>query len=378
MPTDEAVSSCKRKISFASSDCKPAARESTAAVNLSSDFSDSKRLAIYANKTYILYFDGGSRGNPGVAGAGMVIYDGKEEVWSGHQYLGDSKTNNEAEYAGLVTGLDCALRLGIHRIHINGDSKLIIKQVMGEWQCNKPHLREQLQKVVESRGQFKAFSMAHVYRKDNKRADELANRAMDEKGTDLGGLPVLVTPPLSQTSHEDDAMNAMECQVEESEHAEEAQNDPIDQLCSLTFSQSLTDADLLAVDDGEWTAKLPFLVQFELERLGLRKGLSSSDFGSRLKGVFDEHRGKPSLRQALVSLIHQEDTPQTALAAYMDLLELSSEKGFAVDESNSCLMLFQAKLYEDGLELLRPQGRDGGDEADPQKIRVSPVFGSVL
>ncbi|KAL9182381.1 hypothetical protein ACHAXT_013033 [Thalassiosira profunda] len=349
---DDAVSSCKRKISFASSDCKPAAGASTAAVNLGSDFSDSKRPAIDVDRTYILYFDGGSRGNPGVAGAGMVIYDGEKEIWSGHQYLGDHKTNNEAEYTGLVTGLDCAVRLGIHRIHVNGDSKLIIKQTMGEWQCNKPHLRGLLQKVVESRGQFKAFSMAHVYRKDNKRADELANRAMDEKSTDLGGLPVLVTPPLSQASREDDAMNSMEFRVEESE----AQNDPIDQLCSLTFSQSITDADLLAVDDGDWAAKLPFLVQFELERLGLRKDLRSSDFGSRLKGAFDEHRGKSSLRQELVALIHEEDTAQTVPATYMDLLELSSEKGVAVDKSNSCLMLFQAKkLCEGGLELLRPQ-----------------------
>jgi hypothetical protein len=65
------------------------------------------------HKTYTLYFDGGSRGNPGIAGAGIVLYDGTEEIWHGKTYLGDDATNNEAEYLALAAGLDCVRRLGV-------------------------------------------------------------------------------------------------------------------------------------------------------------------------------------------------------------------------------------------------------------------------
>ena len=80
-----------------------------------------------------LYFDGGSRGNPGIAGCGALLCKesgGVENcIWSGGNYLGQ-QTNNVAEYNGLILGLVAAADLGLSAIEIKGDSKLVINQVM--------------------------------------------------------------------------------------------------------------------------------------------------------------------------------------------------------------------------------------------------------
>ena len=66
---------------------------------------------------FYLRFDGGSRGNPGIAGSGAVIYDhtGKE-VWHGYNYVGGTNTNNQAEYDGLIVGLEQARRMNIGKV----------------------------------------------------------------------------------------------------------------------------------------------------------------------------------------------------------------------------------------------------------------------
>ena len=156
------------------------------------------------SKMYTLYFDGGSRGNPGIAGAGMVIYDDRSiEIWSGKHYIGEKETNNVAEYRAFITGMECAARLGIERIQARGDSLLVVKQMKGEWDCKKPHLRLLLQEALQARSKFTELNIAHVKRDENRRADELANAAMDERVTDLGvATSSLKTPELSQESSE--------------------------------------------------------------------------------------------------------------------------------------------------------------------------------
>ena len=138
---------------------------------------------ISAEKTYILRFDGGSRGNPGVAGSGMVLYDSEDgsEIWSGCQYLGDYMTNNEAEYAGLITGLQCARSLGIKNIVAQGDSKLILHQVEGKWKVKAAHLMQYYDEALSLSKEFESFQTYHIERARNARADELANEAMDTK-----------------------------------------------------------------------------------------------------------------------------------------------------------------------------------------------------
>eukprot|EP00957_Ditylum_brightwellii_P062026 4707342-Ditylum_brightwellii.AAC.1 len=139
-------------------------------------------------KIYVLRFDGGSRGNPGVAGAGMVLYDAEEgtEVWSGQTYLGTSSTNNEAEYTGLVTGLKHAHSLGVRQIVAQGDSLLVVNQLNGEWRVKNERLKHFFREAVKLREQFDSFQINHIPRAENSRADMLANIAMDnKKGTHL-------------------------------------------------------------------------------------------------------------------------------------------------------------------------------------------------
>ena len=139
--------------------------------------------SISPEKTYVLRFDGGSRGNPGIAGAGMVLYDseGGSEIWSACQYIGDRNTNNEAEYMGLITGLQCARSLGINNIVVQGDSQLILRQVDGKYQVKSPLLKDYYNEAMSLSREFASFQTSHILRARNGRADELANEAMDTR-----------------------------------------------------------------------------------------------------------------------------------------------------------------------------------------------------
>lgn len=147
--------------------------------------SNSSTSEISPSNVYILRFDGGSRGNPGVAGAGMALYDSQDgsEIWSGCLYLGDHRTNNEAEYMGLITGLRCALSLGIAQVIVQGDSKLVLEQVSLRWKVKSPSLKHYFDEAIGLKNQFAYFETSHIERAKNARADELANEAMDTKGS---------------------------------------------------------------------------------------------------------------------------------------------------------------------------------------------------
>lgn len=140
-------------------------------------------------KTYKLCFDGGSRGNPGVAGAGMVLYDDDgTEIWSGYQYVGDMITNNEAEYSALITGLRVAQSMGVANILVQGDSQLILRQIDGVYKVKSEKLRNYYEEAMSLRREFASFQTNHIERALNARADELANEAMDKKIS--GGMDI--------------------------------------------------------------------------------------------------------------------------------------------------------------------------------------------
>lgn len=133
------------------------------------------------NKTtysYSLYFDGCSKGNPGKAGAGAVIYENNIEIWSNSKYVGDKKTNNEAEYSGLLLGLEEAVRQNIQELLVYGDSLLVINQVNGVYKVKNQNLAVFYNKVLELQKQFTHIQFIHIYRSKNKRADELSNMAL--------------------------------------------------------------------------------------------------------------------------------------------------------------------------------------------------------
>ena len=131
---------------------------------------------------YSLYFDGASRKNPGPASFGGVIYnESGEEFDTYYKFIGTA-TNNVAEYCGLLAGLHRARDLNIKELKVFGDSNLIIQQVTGKWKVKNDNLRAIYNQIKEVEPFFTVITYQHVYRKDNKRADQLANIALDTRG----------------------------------------------------------------------------------------------------------------------------------------------------------------------------------------------------
>jgi len=139
----------------------------------------------------IMYTDGGSRGNPGLAGAGAFICNDKGElIRKAHLFLG-TVTNNEAEYQAVILGLDTLKKVfGKERIkdlpvEIRMDSELICKQLRGEYQVKEEKLVPLFMKIWNARvADFHNLSFVHIPREQNAEADKLANQAMDEGDKD--------------------------------------------------------------------------------------------------------------------------------------------------------------------------------------------------
>jgi ribonuclease HI len=129
---------------------------------------------------YKLQFDGCSKNNPGLAGAGAVIYKNGKEIWSGHLFIGTNNTNNYAEYMGLIIGLQQAIELNIKTLHIEGDSLLVINQMIGKYKCNSHNLIELYNKAKILVSGFDEIRFSHIFRNKNVRADELSNNAVIE------------------------------------------------------------------------------------------------------------------------------------------------------------------------------------------------------
>lgn len=130
----------------------------------------------------LIHIDGGARGNPGPAAAGVCITtpDGIEALHEAGYWLGEL-TNNEAEYQGLLHALKAASELGFHSIHVRSDSELMVKQIKGEYRVKAANLKPLFVSAKEQLSGFQGWSIEHVRREKNKRADQLANMAMDAR-----------------------------------------------------------------------------------------------------------------------------------------------------------------------------------------------------
>jgi len=134
-----------------------------------------------AHGRYRLHADGAARGNPGPAAYGYVLAgpDGAP-VAEGGATVGEA-TNNVAEYRGLLAGLERALELGVRELDIRLDSELIVRQLTGHYRVKHPGLKPLFARAAELLGGLTAWSAQHVPREANRRADELANRALDAR-----------------------------------------------------------------------------------------------------------------------------------------------------------------------------------------------------
>ena len=126
-----------------------------------------------------VYFDGACRGNPGPAAVGWLLVSNDGVVAEGNERIGET-TNNDAEYQALIRALEAASDYGLDEVDVRGDSQLIVKQVRGEWDANEPTLRERRVTVRELLREFDRWSLEHVPREINSRADDLANDAFNE------------------------------------------------------------------------------------------------------------------------------------------------------------------------------------------------------
>jgi len=128
---------------------------------------------------YHVYCDGASRSNPGDASIGVSIsLDGKE-IHTISREIGIA-TNNEAEYQALLDGLNYCIENSINEVDVFLDSKLVVEQVNKNFKVKAQNLKEFNTQVENLIKEFKYIEFNHVYREDNKRADELANMALDK------------------------------------------------------------------------------------------------------------------------------------------------------------------------------------------------------
>ena len=132
-------------------------------------------------KELIVYSDGASRGNPGPAGAGAVLtrHDGTIVSQVG-KFLGTT-TNNVAEYSALLLGLETALRLGAKKVEVVADSELLVQQLNGRYKVKNAGLKPLFEKAKALLSRFESWSARHVRRELNTLADEMSNRAIDER-----------------------------------------------------------------------------------------------------------------------------------------------------------------------------------------------------
>lgn len=128
-----------------------------------------------------IYIDGAARGNPGPAGAGVVLKEGGKIVREIHKYLGDT-TNNVAEYSAAILGLSEAAALGYKNVVLHMDSELVSQQLKGEYRVKDANMKVLFEKVIALVNSFDSVRIVKIDRENNKEADKLANKAINLSG----------------------------------------------------------------------------------------------------------------------------------------------------------------------------------------------------
>lgn len=125
-----------------------------------------------------IYCDGASRSNPGEASVGVSITKQNSEIATISRKIGIA-TNNVAEYLALIDGLKYCNNNNVGAANFYLDSKLVVEQISGNFKVKSMHLKELYLEAIKLISKIEDFSISHVYRENNKRADQLANQALD-------------------------------------------------------------------------------------------------------------------------------------------------------------------------------------------------------
>lgn len=134
------------------------------------------------NKKITIFIDGAARGNPGPAGAGIVIKDeANKTIREIYKSLGVA-TNNVAEYNALIYGLEEAIALGANIVRVHLDSELVAQQLKGEFRVKDKQIKVLFDKAIELINRLEKIEVVHIDRGKNKEADKLANKAINLAG----------------------------------------------------------------------------------------------------------------------------------------------------------------------------------------------------
>lgn len=129
---------------------------------------------------WLVYADGASRGNPGPAAIGAVIFDDQgRERHRISQAIGFT-TNNQAEYRAAIAGLEAALALGARRVELRMDSELVVRQMDARYKVRNPGLKPLAARLRDLRWRLESLRAVSIPRQQNALADALANRALDQ------------------------------------------------------------------------------------------------------------------------------------------------------------------------------------------------------
>jgi len=132
-----------------------------------------------------LFIDGASRGNPGPAAYGFVIYHKGEKIKEQSGFLGEA-TNNVAEYSALLEGLKSLKNMKAEKVVVYSDSQLVVRQIKGEYKVRDSKLKPLYKMCLDLLKEFTFVNILHIEREKNKEADRLANKVLDEVQRRLG------------------------------------------------------------------------------------------------------------------------------------------------------------------------------------------------
>jgi len=140
---------------------------------------------------FIVYTDGGSRGNPGPAALGVVISDSKGNTLKAYgEYIGKT-TNNDAEYQAVIYALKKIKALigkkntKTAKVNVYSDSQLLVNQLNGTYKIKEEHIAKLFIEVWNLKVDFGEVTFSHVPREKNKEADAMVNKALDSEGSTL-------------------------------------------------------------------------------------------------------------------------------------------------------------------------------------------------
>jgi len=129
--------------------------------------------------TYSLNTDGGARGNPGPAATGIVLKDSSGKLVAEFGNFLGTKTNNEAEYLAIISGLEAAAEKKVEKLDCFLDSELVVRQLNGQYKVKEPTLKILWATTKNLEAKFAAVKYTHIPREKNKEADRLVNETLD-------------------------------------------------------------------------------------------------------------------------------------------------------------------------------------------------------